>query len=68
MEALIQRVTLRHMAGILDRLPSDAGPLDMLVESTVIVATELVHDPLLKTIGDQSEEGNEATCWPTTRR
>lgn len=57
-EALIQRVTLRHMAGILDRLPSDAGPLDVLVESTVIVATELVHDPLLKTIGDQSEEGN----------
>jgi AcrR family transcriptional regulator len=56
-EALIQRVTQRHMAGILERLPSDAGALDVLVESTVIVATELVHDPLLKTIGDQSEEG-----------
>jgi AcrR family transcriptional regulator len=56
-EALIQRVTQRHMARILDRLPSDAEALDILVESTVIVATELIHDPLLKTIGDQSDEG-----------
>ena len=56
-DALIQRITQRHMAGILERLPADAGPLDILVESTVIVATELVHDPLLKTISDQSEEG-----------
>jgi len=56
-EALIQRITQRHMAGILKRLPADAGPLEVLVESTVIVATELVHDPLLKTISDQSDEG-----------
>jgi AcrR family transcriptional regulator len=55
-EALIQRITQRHMAGILKRLPAGAGPVDILVESTVIVATELVHDPLLKTISDQSEE------------
>jgi AcrR family transcriptional regulator len=56
-EALIQRITQRHMGNILERLPADAGPLDILVESTVIVATELVHDPLLKTISDQSDEG-----------
>lgn len=56
-EALIQRITQRHMGNILGRLPADAGPLDILVESTVIVATELVHDPLLKTISDQSDEG-----------
>jgi AcrR family transcriptional regulator len=56
-EALIQRITQRHMARIFERLPADAGPLDIVVESTVIVATELVHDPLLKTISDQSEEG-----------
>jgi AcrR family transcriptional regulator len=56
-EALIQRVTQRHMAGILERLPEDADPLSILVESTVIVATELIHDPLLETISEQSEEG-----------
>ena len=59
-DALIQRITQRHMAGILERLPADAGPLDIMVESTVIVATELVHDPLLKTISDQSDEGTVA--------
>jgi AcrR family transcriptional regulator len=56
-DALIQRTTQRHMAGILGRLPSDAGPLDILIESMVIVATELVHDPLLETISDESEDG-----------
>ena len=56
-DALIQRTTQRHMTGILDRLSPDAGPLDILIESMVIVATELVHDPLLKTISDESDEG-----------
>jgi AcrR family transcriptional regulator len=56
-DALIQRTTQRHMTGILDRLSADAGPLDILIESMVIVATELVHDPLLKTISDESDEG-----------
>ena len=56
-DALIQRTTQRHMAGILGRLPADAGPLDMLMESMVIVATELIHDPLLETISDQTDEG-----------
>jgi AcrR family transcriptional regulator len=56
-DALIQRTTQRHMAGILDRLPPDSGPLDILTESMVIVATELIHDPLLRTISDESEEG-----------
>jgi AcrR family transcriptional regulator len=55
-EAMIQRITQRRMAGIMERLPDDAGPLEILVESMVIVATELIHDPLLRTISDQSEE------------
>ncbi len=55
-EALVQRTTQRHMAGILERVPEDAGPIELLVESMVIVATELIHDPLLKTISDQSDE------------
>lgn len=54
--ALVQRTTQRHMARILERLPADADPLSILVESMVIVATELVHDPLLKTISDESED------------
>jgi len=56
-DALIQRTTQRHTAGILDRLPADAESLDILIESMVIVATELIHDPLLKTISDESDEG-----------
>jgi AcrR family transcriptional regulator len=56
-DALIQRTTQRHMTGILDRLSPNAGPLDILIESMVIVATELVHDPLLRTISDESDEG-----------
>lgn len=55
-EALVQRTTQRHMAGILERVPEGAGPIGLLVESMVIVATELIHDPLLKTISDQTDE------------
>jgi AcrR family transcriptional regulator len=55
-EALVQRTTQRHMAGILERVPEGAGPVRLLVESMVIVATELIHDPLLKTISDQTDE------------
>jgi AcrR family transcriptional regulator len=54
--ALVQRTTQRHMARILDRLPEDADAVSYLVESTVIVATELIHDPLLRTISDQYDE------------
>ena len=56
-DALIQRTTQRHMAGILDRLPADAESLDILIESMVIVATELIDDPLLRTISDESDDG-----------
>lgn len=55
-EALVQRTTQRHMEGILERVPPGAGVIDLLVESMVIVATELIHDPLLKSISDQSDE------------
>jgi hypothetical protein len=32
----------------------------VIVESLVIVATELVHDPVLRTMSEQSEEGGVA--------
>jgi AcrR family transcriptional regulator len=50
-DALIQRTTQRHMLRLLERHES-AGPVDMIVDTLVIVATELAHDPLLKTISD----------------
>ncbi|MGJ6126833.1 helix-turn-helix domain-containing protein [Mycolicibacterium sp. Y3] len=55
-EALIQRTTRRHMLGILDRLPKDAKPLDVITESLVIVASELNRDPLVRSISDQTDE------------
>ena len=57
LEALVQRTTGRYQLSIADRLPADAGLAEILVESLVIVATELIHDPLLKTISEQAEEG-----------
>ena len=44
------------MGGILERVPHNSVPVSLLVESMVIVATELIHDPLLKTISDQTDE------------
>jgi AcrR family transcriptional regulator len=55
-EALMRRTTQRHMVGILDRLPADAEPLDIIVESLVIVASELNQDPLVRSISDQSDD------------
>ena len=59
-EALVQRTTQRHMAGIIERVPEGAGPVEFLVESMVIVATELIDDPLLKTISDQTDDRSVA--------
>jgi AcrR family transcriptional regulator len=55
-DALVARTTQRHSAGILRRLPEGADLLDMVVEGMVIVATELIHDPLLRTISDQTDD------------
>jgi AcrR family transcriptional regulator len=55
-EALVQRTTQRHMARILERHPPGADPISVLVDSMVIVATELVDDPLIKNISDQTDE------------
>jgi AcrR family transcriptional regulator len=55
-EALVQRTTQRHMARIRERLPEGADAITILIEAMVIVATELIHDPLLKTISDQTDD------------
>ena len=61
LEALVQRTTQRHMSSILQRVPEGAGPVRLLVEGMIIVATELVDDPLLNTIAEQSPEGTVAS-------
>lgn len=58
-EALIQRTTQRHMLALLEHQHS-AGPIDTIVDTLVIVATELAHDPLLKTISEAADEGTVA--------
>lgn len=60
LEALVGRVTQRHRLAILERMPPGAGLAELLVESMVIVATELIHDPLLKTISEQTDDGTVA--------
>jgi AcrR family transcriptional regulator len=59
-DALIQRTTQRHMLSLLQRYPDGASPVDMIVNALVIVATELAHDPLLKTISEAADEGTVA--------
>jgi AcrR family transcriptional regulator len=59
-EALIQRTTQRHMVGLLARHQEGGGPVEMIVDTLVIVATELAHDPLLKTISEAADEGTVA--------
>lgn len=57
--ALIQRTTQRHMVRLLEGRDT-AAPVEMIVEILVIVATELAHDPLLKTIAEAADEGTVA--------
>lgn len=57
LEALVRRKTLRHQAEIVARLPRNGDLADMLVESLVIAASELINDPLLQTLSEQTDEG-----------
>ena len=54
--ALIQRTTQRHMMRLLEGHDT-ARPIETIVDTLVIVATELAHDPLLKTISEAADEG-----------
>lgn len=60
LEALVHRKTRRHQADMLARLPVDGTLADLLVESMVLVATELIHDPLLQTLSENTDEGTVA--------
>ncbi|MBX7449394.1 TetR/AcrR family transcriptional regulator; helix-turn-helix transcriptional regulator [Mycolicibacterium sp. 3033] len=60
LEELVARKTRGHQQAIMTRLPDGASLADMLVESLVIVATELVEDPLLQTLSEQTQEGTIA--------
>ena len=60
LEALVARKTRKHQVEITARLPENARLADILVESLVIVATELIDDPLLQTLSEQTDEGSVA--------
>lgn len=60
LEALVRRQIQRCQSNIVARLPENAGLADVLVEGMVIVATELVHDPLLQTLSEDTDEGTVA--------
>lgn len=60
LEALVARKTRTHQVEITARLPENACLADILVESLVIVATELVNDPLLQTLSEQTDDGSVA--------
>ncbi|BBY74090.1 putative transcriptional regulator, TetR family protein [Mycolicibacterium parafortuitum] len=60
LEALVARKTHRHQLEIVDRLPARAGVAELLTEGLVIVATELIHDPLLQTLSEQTDDGSVA--------
>lgn len=59
-EALVERATLRRAADFAARLGDGAGLVDMIVGSLVLVGTELVHDPLIRLIDEQSDDGTVA--------
>jgi len=60
LKALVARKTAKHQSEIGARLSQYSGAADILVESLVIVATELIHDPLLMTLSEQTDEGTVA--------
>lgn len=60
LEALVRRKTGVHQAQIVTRLPETSDLATLLVESLVIVSTELIHDPLLMTLSEQTEDGTMA--------
>ncbi len=58
---LVQRTTQRHVMALTQRLPADTGAVQMVVEALVIVASELIRDPLIRTVDSQSPEGTVAS-------
>lgn len=54
--AMVNRITQRHIAAMLPRLPEGAGLITILVEALVIVASELVEDPLLQSMAEQASD------------
>lgn len=65
--ALVQRTTQRHMLAMLQQVATDATPVELLIDSLVVVATQLVHDPLLKTIAAHTPDGTVATLIANDR-
>jgi len=60
LEALAVRVAERRVAQIVDRVDGAGDISELIVESLVIVATEIANDPLLAIISEGTPDGNVA--------
>ncbi|HEU0191200.1 MAG TPA: TetR/AcrR family transcriptional regulator, partial [Mycobacterium sp.] len=60
LDALVLRVALRKMAQIAGRLQGTVDPNVLVVESLVMVATEVAQDPLLDVLSERADDGNVA--------
>jgi len=60
LDALVVRVAVRRMTAIATRMPITDDPGVLVVESLVIVATEVGQDPLLRVISEHTDDGNVA--------
>ena len=59
-EALLKRTTLRHVATMFERLGPDVDLATIIVETTVVVATEMARDPLFQVFAEKTDRGNVA--------
>jgi AcrR family transcriptional regulator len=60
LEALLKRGTIRQMAEMLARLGPEPDLATLVVEANVVVATELVRDPLFAVFAERTDTGNVA--------
>ena len=58
--ALLQRGTLRQIGNLLERIGTGADLATLVTESAVLIATDLVEDPLFKVFAEQTDGGNIA--------
>lgn len=59
-EALLKRTTLRHIADMYERLGPEPDLASIIVETTVVVATEMAPDPLFAVFAEKTDRGNVA--------
>jgi AcrR family transcriptional regulator len=59
-DALVVRVAQRYISAVIARLANIAEVADIVVESMVIIATEIALDPILAVISGRTDEASVA--------